>query len=249
MQTGRVVSSALLNTGAFGAIFSTVASVAGVLFVYFGTIWSLFPVLSVQLSAPYLMQMIDPGFLWLIAPDTLVENYLRGTTFVGAVLIVGIILLSVGMYGMCLASGKRALGIFNLIIGVPAAIISTSAIFLSVVTPSYELTYKITTWYIPPPITAYYTLIIQVSANIQLFMIAFLSLAVAFLIFGLTLIATKSVAGRQELALSSGIISIIAGGFFVITAFPFTRSIFGPIAFILMGIVSILLIIVFLTAK
>lgn len=249
MRTEREVNTAILNTGAFGAIFTAVASIAGVLFVYFASIWNLFPVLSVQLDAPYSMQMIDPGFLWLISPETLVENYLRGTTFVGAVLIVGIILLSIGIYGMCLASGKRGLGVFNLIIGVLVAIISTAAIFLSVVVPSYELTYDITTWFYPPPITAYFTLVIQVGANIQLFMMAFLSLAIAFLVFGPALILTRSVVDRQELALSSGIISIVTGGFFFVTAFPFTRSIFGPTAFILMAIVSIVLIIVFLTAR
>ncbi|MFB0560211.1 MAG: hypothetical protein ACETWM_03090 [Candidatus Lokiarchaeia archaeon] len=219
------------------------------LFVYFASIWSLFPVISVQLAAPYSTQMIDPGFLWLISPEILVENYLRGTTFVGAILIVGIILLSIGIYGMCLAGRKRGLGFFNLSIGILVAIISTTAIFLSVVLPSYELTYDITTWYFPPPISAYYTLIIQVGANIQLFMIAFISLAIAFLVFGPALILTRSVVDRQELALSSGIISIVTGGFFFVTAFPFTRSIFGPTAFILMAMVSIILIIVFLTAR
>ncbi len=249
MRTEREVNSAILNTGAFGAIFTAVASVAGVIFVLLASIWNLFPVLSATLSPPYLVQLNDPGFLWLISPDVLIKNYLRGTTLLGAVLIVGIILISIGMYGMCQAGGKRKLGIFNLIIGVLAAIVSTTAIFLSVVLPSYVLTYNITPWYWPPPITAYFTLIIQVSANIQLFMMAFLSLAVVFLIFGPALILTRSVVDRQELALSSGIISIVTGGFFVITAFPFTRDIFGPTAFILMTLVSIILIIVFLTAR
>jgi hypothetical protein len=88
-----------------------------------------------------------------------------------------------------------------------------------------------------------------VGPDVVLFFTAFLSLAVAFLVFGSILKLSRSVTEHAALTLTSGVISLITGGFFAITAFPYVRSIFGPTAFILMGIVSIALIVVFFTTS
>lgn len=110
MQT-RETNSALLTTGSFGAISGIVASIAGAIFVSLASIWVLFPSSATQLMSPYLTWQIDPGAYWLIYPGALVSNYLRGAAFFGAALIVSIILLSIGMYGICVAKGKRNVGI------------------------------------------------------------------------------------------------------------------------------------------
>lgn len=246
MQT-REINRAVLNTGSFGAMSAIVASIAGAIFVYYVSILNIFPALLAELLPPYEMLIQHPGAFWLISPDVLVENFLKGTSLVAASLIVSVILLSIGMYGLCVEKGKRELGIFMLITGILVAIISTSTLFLSITAPSYLVTYKILFGFYPPPLTPFFALVIQVGANIELFLIAFLSLGTIFLLFGPILIMSRNIANYPSLTLTSGVISLITGGFFVITALPYTRAIFGPTAFILMAIVSIVLIIVFFT--
>lgn len=246
MQT-REINRAVLNTGSFGAISGIIASIAGAIFVYFVSIINIFPVVLAELLPPYEMVVQHPGAFWLISPDVLTENFLRWTAPVGAALIVSMILLSIGMYGLCVENNKRKLGIIILIIGILAAIISTSALFLSIIAPSYQLAYKTLFGFYPVPLTPFLTLVIQVGANTELFLIAFFSLGAAFLLFGPILMISRHIANYPSLTMTSGVISLITGAFFLITAFPYTRLMFGPTAFILMSVVSILLIIVFFT--
>lgn len=214
-------------TGTVGGIMGTIASFVGIIWAI---IWNTFKrdieIYAYQLSGYINYLFYDPSMMFYRPPFPYPPLiYPSGSSFYifSSLLVVFLImtgvLLSVGFYGTYKigGGGMSLVGLIFSLIGM-----SLGALFIVLGNLIVEYTPSVV------PVSDFFIILISLPIpNSNIFGIGFLTMALTFIILGVTSISVRYIIESPSVSLAAGIISIVGAVFFIIGFFWYVLQIIG----------------------